>query len=131
MAEANFMYDYIVIGGGSAGSIVASKLAASDSNSQILLIEAGKLLLNPKMYNPSDWFEVLQQHPEIDWGYKSVPQTNLNNRVIMLPQAKALGGCALHNAMVYVRGGRSDFDEWGKVAPGWSWNDVLPHFESV
>lgn len=131
MAEANSMYDYIVIGGGSAGSIVASKLAASDSNAKILLIEAGKLLLNPKMYNPSDWFEVLQQHPEIDWGYQSVPQKNLNSRVIMLPQAKALGGCALHNAMVYVRGGRSDFDAWGKVAPGWSWNDVLPHFESV
>ncbi|NER49633.1 MAG: GMC family oxidoreductase [Symploca sp. SIO1A3] len=131
MTEVNSIYDYIVIGAGSAGSIVASKLAASDSNAKILLLEAGRLQLNPKMYNPSDWVEVLQEHPEIEWGYESVPQENLNNRVIMLAQAKALGGCALHNATVYVRGGRSDFDAWGRVAPGWSWHDVLPHFESV
>lgn len=132
MTEVNSKYDYIVIGAGSAGSIVASKLAASDSNASILLIEAGGTPPNPiEMFTPSYWFEVLQKYPEIDWGYKSQPQPNLNNRVIKLSQAKVLGGSALHNATVYVRGGQSDFDAWGEVAPGWSWSDVLPHFESV
>ncbi|RCJ32617.1 choline dehydrogenase [Nostoc punctiforme NIES-2108] len=124
-------YDYIVIGAGSAGSIVASKLAASDESVSILLLEAGGTPDNEKMWTPSNWFEVLQKCPEIEWGYQSVPQPNLNNRVIKLAQAKVLGGCALHNAMAYVRGSRSDFDAWGKVAPGWSWNDVLPHFQNV
>lgn len=124
-------YDYIVIGAGSAGSIVASKLAACDESVSILLLEAGGTPDNEKMWTPSDWFEVLHKCPEIEWGYQSVPQPNLNNRVIKLAQAKVLGGCALHNGMVYVRGSRSDFDAWGKVAPGWSWNDVLPHFQNV
>ncbi|MGL5871273.1 MAG: GMC family oxidoreductase, partial [Xenococcaceae cyanobacterium] len=125
-------YDYIVIGAGSAGSIVASKLAASDRGMSILLIEAGGYPLSDRMYSPSDWFEVLQKYPEIGWeGYQSLPQPNLNNRVLRLLQAKVLGGCALHNATVYVRGSRSDFDEWGKIASGWSWNDVFPHFENV
>ncbi|MEH2270929.1 MAG: GMC family oxidoreductase [Nostoc sp.] len=127
----SFYYDYVVIGAGSAGSIVASKLAAYDSGMSILLIEAGASPDNTQMWTPSDWFEVLQKCPEIEWGYQSVPQPNLNNRVINLAQAKVLGGCALHNAMVYVRGSISDFDAWGKVAPGWSWNDVLPHFQKV
>ncbi|NJM74322.1 MAG: GMC family oxidoreductase [Scytonema sp. RU_4_4] len=127
----SFYYDYIVIGAGSAGSIVASKLAAYDSGMSILLIEAGGTPDNTQMWTPSDWFEVLQKCPEIEWGYQSVPQPNLNNRVIKLAQAKVLGGCALHNGMVYVRGSISDFDAWGKVAPGWSWNDVLPHFQKV
>lgn len=127
----SFYYDYIVIGAGSAGSIVASKLAAYDSGMSILLIEAGVPPDNTQMWTPSDWFEVLHKCPEIDWGYQSVPQPNLNNRVINLAQAKVLGGCALHNGMVYVRGSVSDFDAWGEVAPGWSWNDVLPHFQKV
>ncbi|MHC5937259.1 GMC family oxidoreductase [Nostoc sp.] len=124
-------YDYIVIGAGSAGSIVASRLAAHSSNITILLIEAGGSPNNSQMWTPSDWYEVLTNYPEIEWGYKSVSQANLNNRFISLPQAKVLGGCALHNAMVYVRGSISDFDAWGQVAPGWSWNDVRPHFEAV
>jgi choline dehydrogenase len=123
--------DYIIIGAGSAGSIVASKLAAHDSGVSILLLEAGGGADNPQMWVPSDWFEVLQKYPEIGWGYKSIPQQNLNNRIIHLAQAKVLGGCALHNATVYVRGSRSDFDTWGKVAPGWSFDDVLPHFQKV
>ena len=132
MIEFNSMYDYIVIGAGSAGSIVASKLAASDSNVSILLIEAGGAPANPiQMFSPSDWFEVLQQHPEIDWGYRSLPQKNLNNRAIKLSQAKVLGGCGLHNAIVYVRGGQSDFDGWGELVPGWSWSDVIPNFQNV
>ena len=130
MAES-FYYDYIVIGAGSAGSIVASKLAAYDSGMSILLIEAGGTPDNTQMWTPSDWFEVLHKCPEIEWGYQSVPQPNLNNRVIQLAQAKVLGGCALHNGMVYVRGSISDFDAWGKVAPGWGWNNVLPHFQKV
>lgn len=124
-------YDYIVIGAGSAGSIVASKLAAYDSGMSILLIEAGGSADKAQMWTPSDWFEVLQKYPEIEWGYQSIPQSNLNNRIIQVAQAKVLGGCALHNGMVYVRGSKSDFDAWGKVAPGWSWNDVLPHFQKV
>ncbi|MDJ0518123.1 MAG: GMC family oxidoreductase N-terminal domain-containing protein [Trichodesmium sp. MO_231.B1] len=132
MIEVNSMYDYIVIGAGSAGSIVASKLADSDSNVSILLIEAGGTPPNPiQMFNPSCWFEVLQQYPEIDWGYESQPQPNLNNRVIKLSQAKVIGGSALHNATVYVRGGQSDFNDWGNLAQGWSWSDVEPYFESV
>jgi len=132
MTEVNSMYDYIVIGAGSAGSIVASKLADSDSNVSILLIEAGGTPPNPiQMFTPSCWFEVLQQYPEIDWGYESQPQPNLNNRVIKLSQAKVLGGSALHNATVYVRGGQSDFNDWGNLAQGWSWSDVQPYFESV
>ncbi|WP_290878874.1 lycopene cyclase family protein [Fischerella sp.] len=69
--EKRVYYDYIVVGAGSAGSIVASKLAARDSGISILTIEAGKAPDNPQMWTPSDWFEVLQNCPEIEWGYQS------------------------------------------------------------
>ena len=131
MTDFNVMYDYIVIGAGSAGCIVASKLASAKPDANILLIEAGKLQLNPKMYHPSNWFQVLQHYPAIDWGYKSEIQSNLANRRIMLAQGKALGGSALLNATVYVRGSRSDFDNWNHVASGWSWDDVNKHFDKV
>ncbi|MGD1896303.1 MAG: GMC family oxidoreductase [Phormidesmis sp.] len=132
MNQLTSNYDYIVIGAGSAGSMVAAKLASADSATSVLLIEAGGAPSSPQMYRPSDWFDVLQKNTEIGWkGYQSVPQPALSNRVIQLKQAKVLGGCALHNATVYVRGSKSDFDSWGKVAAGWSWDDVLPHFENV
>ncbi|MEH2337746.1 lycopene cyclase family protein [Nostoc sp.] len=83
-------YDYIVVGAGSAGSIVASKLAAHDSSISILLIEAGETPNKLQMWTPSDWFEVLQNCSEIEWGYQSVPQPRLNSRVIQLAQAKVL-----------------------------------------
>lgn len=122
-------YDVIVVGAGASGAIVAARAAASGMS--VLLVEAGAATnISARAYwHPTLWAE-LPGDPAIAWGYQSVPQPNLENRVIPMSRAKALGGCTLHNAMVYVRGAHADYDAWAAMGcTGWGWNDVLPYFE--
>ncbi|HAA11430.1 MAG TPA: choline dehydrogenase [Cytophagales bacterium] len=126
-------FDYIVLGAGSAGSIVAAELCKALPDSSVLLVEAGPKIAADEnvIWDPTQWALVAQQG-KWEWGYESVPQKNLNNRVIKIGRAKGLGGCAIHNAMVYVRGGYRGFDHWAASGNlGWSYKEVLPYFEKV
>lgn len=126
-------YDYIIVGAGPAGSIVAARLARAKPGLSILLMDAGVSVPknDPVVWDPTQW-ALVQQIPKYEWGYQSVPQVHMENRVIAMSRARALGGCSMHNGMVYVRGGRWGFDHWEREGcTGWGYASVLPHFESV
>jgi choline dehydrogenase len=125
-------YDYVVIGAGAAGSIVAGETAAAGY--RVLLLEAGLEVSpdNDAVWDPSRWYEPLKD-PTLEIGFVSTPQANLDNHILQLLQSKALGGCQIHNAMVYVRGGRSTYDHWANQlgCTGWSYQELVPLFQQI
>lgn len=126
-------YDFIIIGAGSAGCIVASNLAASFPDKTILLVEAGPPIqpTDQTVWDPTQWV-LVSQDASLEWGYRSTPQAGLANRVIPMGRAKGLGGCSIHNAMVYVRGGKKGFDHWAEEGNhGWDYDSVLPYFKEI
>lgn len=126
-------FDYAVLGAGSAGSIVAARLATACPDRAVLLVEAGGAIspTDETVWDPRQWV-LVSQNPDLEWGYRSVPQPELGGRVIRIGRARGLGGCSVHNGMVYVRGGRYGFDDWAREGcAGWSYDDVLPYFEWV
>ncbi|WP_363346689.1 GMC family oxidoreductase N-terminal domain-containing protein [Methylocystis echinoides] len=120
------LYDYIIIGAGSAGCVLASRLS-EDPAAKVLLLEAGGECRSPIASTPALYGE-LQDSP-YDWGDRTAPQTGLNGRRIFLPQGRTLGGSSAINYMIYIRGNRFDYDEWAeRGAEGWSYEEVLPYF---
>lgn len=120
-------YDYIIIGAGSAGCVLANRLTA-DSNTTVLLLEAGNPDTKPEIQNPSVTLSLLGS--EVDWGYFSEPEPYLNNRKIYCPRGKVLGGSSAINLMIYIRGNPQDYDRWQELGnPGWSYQDMLPYFK--
>ncbi len=127
-----FAYDYIIIGAGASSPIVANSLV-SDGYS-VLLLEAGQAVAKDSkdVWDPQRWFKV-QADETIEWGYTSIPQKNLNKRVLSMQQSRCLGGCTIHNAMVYVRGGQTTYDYWEKElgCKGWNYKSLEPLFEEL
>jgi choline dehydrogenase len=119
--------DYVIVGGGSAGCVVANRLSV-DPRVSVVLLEAGGWDRHPFIRMPAG-FLPLMQSGVLDWGYHSEPQKNLGNRVLYLPRGKVIGGSSAINGMVYFRGDESDYDQWAQLGnPGWSYADCLPFF---
>ncbi|MDZ8055324.1 MAG: GMC family oxidoreductase [Aulosira sp. ZfuVER01] len=120
-------YDYIVIGAGSAGCVLANRLT-EDGKTTVLLLEAGQPANQPEHLLPLGWTKLWGT--DVDWAYFTEEEPYLNNRKIYCPRGKALGGTSAINAMIYIRGSRHDYEHWQKLGnPGWSYQDVLPYFK--
>jgi choline dehydrogenase len=117
------MYDYVIVGAGSAGCVLAARLS-EDPDVRVLLLEAGPPDVNQNIHVPLGYLKLAGT--DVDWDYHSAPEHECAGRRIALPRGKVLGGSSSLNAMVYIRGNRRDYDDWG--VPGWSWADLLPYF---
>ncbi|XBB68272.1 GMC family oxidoreductase N-terminal domain-containing protein [Nocardioides sp. WV_118_6] len=123
-------YDYIVVGSGSGGAVLAGRLSADPSVS-VLVIEAGGRS-RPSMNVQIPAAFAKQFRTKLDWGYDSEPEPHLDGRRIYQPRGKMLGGTSGMNAMIYIRGHRTDYDGWAKAgATGWSYDEVLPLFRRM
>ena len=124
-------YDYIILGAGSAGCVLANRLSA-DPNVSVLLIEAGGKDNWHWIHIPVGYLYCIG-NPRTDWCYKTVPEAGLNGRSINYPRGKVIGGSSSINAMLYLRGQARDYDEWAMLTgdSGWSWQNVLPTFMQV
>lgn len=121
-------FDYIVIGGGTAGALMANRLSA-DKSKRVLLIEAGRKDDYHWIHIPVGYLYCIG-NPRTDWLYNTEPDAGLNGRTLRYPRGKTLGGCSSINGMIYMRGQSRDYEQWAKLTGDdtWRWNEVLPAF---
>lgn len=121
-------YDYVIVGAGSAGCVLANRLS-TDPAKRVLLLEAGVKDRNPWIHIPVGYFKTMH-NPKTDWCYETEPDPGLNGRGIKWPRGKVLGGSSSINGLLYIRGQHQDFDHWRQLGnAGWSFADVLPYFK--
>ncbi len=122
--------DYIVVGAGSAGCVLANRLSASGQHS-VCLLEAGPPDRSPWIHIPIGYGKTMF-HKVLNWGYYTEPDPNMLNRRIYWPRVCTLGGSSAINGLIYIRGQRRDYDDWAAAGnPGWSWDDCLPYFRKL
>ncbi len=122
-------FDFIIVGAGSAGSVLAHHLT-EDPHATVLVVEAGGTQIPEQVDNTAQWY--LLWGTPVDWDYPTVPQAGLNNRVLREPRGKLLGGSSNLYIMQHVRGHSSDYDHWSYAStPGWCYADVLPYFQRL
>jgi choline dehydrogenase len=120
-------YDYIIVGAGSAGCVLANRLSA-DPDVSVLLLEAGSRDNYIWLHIPVGYLYCMG-NPRTDWGFKTEAEPGLNGRALDYPRGRVLGGCSAINGMIYMRGQARDYDQWRQLGnAGWGWDDVLPYF---
>ena len=123
-------FDYVVVGAGSAGCVVANRLSA-DPSVKVALLEAGGRDSNPWIHVPVGYFKTMH-NPETDWCYSTESDPGLNGRSLKWPRGKVLGGSSSINGLLYVRGQREDYDEWAQSGmTDWSYDKILPYFRKA
>ncbi|MEQ1956444.1 GMC family oxidoreductase [Mesorhizobium yinganensis] len=120
-------YDYVIVGAGSAGCVLANRLSAAPGK-RVLLLEAGGSDNYHWIHIPVGYLYCMG-NPRTDWGFSTVSEPGLNGRKLAYPRGKVMGGCSSINGMIYMRGQAADYDHWRQLGnPGWGWDDVLPLF---
>jgi len=122
-------FDYVIVGAGTAGCLLANRLSA-DPSKRVLLVEAGGSDRYHWIHIPVGYLYCIG-NPRTDWCYQTEPDAGLNGRTLRYPRGKALGGCSSINGMIYMRGQKRDYARWAELTgdPGWSWDAVLPYFK--
>src|SRR3954469_2563717 len=117
-------YDYVIVGAGSAGCVLAARLS-EDPDVKVLLLEAGPPDVKENVHVPLGYLQLAKT--DVDWDYSTAPEPFCAGRRVYLPRGRVLGGSSSMNAMIYIRGNPRDYDGWG--LPGWGWDDLLPYFK--
>ena len=122
--------DYVIVGAGSAGCVLANRLT-EDPSTRVVLIEAGGRDWNPLIHIPAGFMKLLD-HPTLTWGFKAEADPGTGGRAIVYPRGRVLGGSSSINGLIYIRGQPEDFDHWAQLGNrGWGWDDVLPYFKKA
>jgi choline dehydrogenase len=122
-------FDYVIVGAGSAGCVLAARLS-EDPGARVLLLEAGGPDDRSEIRIPAAFSKIFKT--PLDWNYSTEPQANLHGRELYWPRGRVIGGSSSINAMIYIRGNRLDYDDWERLgSPGWSYEEVLPYFRKA